>query len=454
MLRRVEVFDGNTRRVVDVRISDGRIAQFGSDLAAAGADIVDGRGGALLPGLHDHHLHLLAWAAARASVSCGPPALRTRAELGAALARAQPRAGWLRGIGYHESVAGDLDRARLDELRADVPVRVQHRSGALWVVNGRAADALGLADAAEPGIERDVHGVPTGRLWRLDGWLAARLPNQTPDLDAVWADLAASGITGVTDATPNLAADTVRALRASATGHARLVLLGDPDAPADVPRKIVIADHELPALDELSQQMADSRPRPVAVHCVTRAALVLCVAALRAVGARPGDRIEHAAVVPSELLPALRELGVTVVTQPSFVALRGDDYLREVDPDDRAVLWPYASLLGAGVPVGLSSDAPYGAADPWWTIAAAAARRAPSGRAVAPGERVPTATALRGYLSAAQAPGGPPRTVALGSPADLVLLDAPLAEVLTTPAREHVRLTTVGGRFTFRREDG
>ena len=48
--------------------------------------------------------------------------------------------------------------------------------------------------------------------------------------------------------------------------------------------------------------------RPVAVHCVTAAQLVVTIAALRAAGSHPLDRIEHAAVVPEDNLADLADL--------------------------------------------------------------------------------------------------------------------------------------------------
>ena len=49
------------RAGLDVRLADGRITAIGPRLAPApGDDVLDGHGGALLPGLHDHHLHLRA----------------------------------------------------------------------------------------------------------------------------------------------------------------------------------------------------------------------------------------------------------------------------------------------------------------------------------------------------------------------------------------------------------
>ena len=101
---------------------------------------------------------------------------------------------------------------------------------------------------------------------------------------------------------------------------------------------------------------ATTRAAPSRVHCVTAAQLVVTLAALRAAGSRAGDRIEHAAVVPDDCLADLADLGVTVVTQPNFVAERGDQYLDDVPADEHHQLWRVASLLEAGVPVALSTD--------------------------------------------------------------------------------------------------
>ncbi|WP_374703811.1 amidohydrolase family protein, partial [Rhodococcus sp. ENV425] len=137
----------------DVAVRDGRITAIGVGLETEG-EVIDGRGGALLPGLHDHHLHLHAIAADATSVRCGPPHVRTPGDLARAL-DAAPGDGWVRGVGYVETVAGLLDAAALDRLHARRPVRVQHRSGAMWVLNSAATILAGLDSADHPGVERD-----------------------------------------------------------------------------------------------------------------------------------------------------------------------------------------------------------------------------------------------------------------------------------------------------------
>ena len=77
------------RSRVDVRVRGDRIVEVGPDLSVDCERVIDANGGALIPGLHDHHIHLFSLAAALNSVRCGPPDVRTRDELAAVL-RAEP----------------------------------------------------------------------------------------------------------------------------------------------------------------------------------------------------------------------------------------------------------------------------------------------------------------------------------------------------------------------------
>ncbi|MEO3787492.1 amidohydrolase family protein [Actinocorallia sp. B10E7] len=456
LLRDVEV--GGRR--ADVRLAGGTVREVGGKLRAdPREEVVDGRGGALIPGLHDHHIHLMATAAAERSVRLGPPEVSTPRELAEALRRADaalPPGSWLRGVGYHESVAGDLDREALDALLPGRPVRVQHRSGAQWSLNGAACRAVGLDGGPLPeGAETDAAGRATGRLFRADAWLRERLPPQPPpDLAGLGRRLARAGVTGVTDATPVERVEDLRLL-AEAGLPQRLVLTGGPAlASANFPEgvgrgpvKLVVADHELPSLDALAAaiEAAHLASRPVAVHCVSLVALVLALAAWEQAGVRPGDRIEHGSVVPAGLIPVLAERRLTVVTQPGFIAERGDRYLLDVPPEDHGDLYRCASLLAGGVPVAGSTDAPYSAPDPWRAVRAATDRRTASGRVLGAGERLPADRALDLFLTPLDSPGGKPRSVRPGVPADLVLLAAPLEEVLASPSADAVTLTFFAG---------
>jgi predicted amidohydrolase YtcJ len=433
-------------RRLDVRIERGAVTHLGHDLPAADQHL-DGAGGALLPGLHDHHLHLLALAAHLQSVDLS--GLDEREAL-AALRTGRVTGGWLRATGYYEWSHGALDRDALDTIRPDVPMRVQHRSGALWILNSAALATVAavLDDTAD--VERDTTGRPNGRLWRYDARLRPALPDTPPDLTAVGRTLARVGITSVTDATPDLdpvALSLLAAARERGALPQQVTLLGAADgAPLPPgmrsgPVKLLLRDHDLPSYDELTAMVAQAREqdRAVAVHCVTRHSLVLTLSVLETVGVRRGDRIEHAAVAPPELAAWMARLGVAVVTQPDFLRGRGREYVRDVEADDLPHLYPYASLLAAGVATCASSDAPYGGLDPWRIIASAA------NRPLGADENVPARIPLEGYLSPAGDPGGRPRRLRAGARADLVLLHAPLEECLRSPSAESVRSVWIRG---------
>ncbi len=416
-------------RVADLRV-DEHIVEIADELDRSGSEqLLDANGGAVLPGLHDHHLHLRAMAAALDSIAVGPPQVRTKAQLAQALRSTSPGAdGWIRAIGYHASVAGELDREQLDTLIADIPLRIQHRSGAMWILNSVGLAQVGLADH------------PDGRLHSTDKWSNA-LPRRVTALADAAHDLVRYGVTGVTDATPDLtAADIVTLSVAHRRGEIpqRLHFLA--------PGKRILHDDRLD-VDELTGWVGDHHDDDmhVALHCVTHAQLVVALAALRAAGAHPRDRIEHAAVVPDDAVADLLDLGVTVVTQPNFVAERGEHYLRDVPVEEHPQLWRLASLLRAGIPTAASTDAPFGGADPWAAMRAAVHRTTAGGDVLGPDERISAGEALRLFFGHPDRPSVP-RTVEVGQPGDLMVLK-PAADVETL-ASDMVAATIVGGRVS------
>ena len=424
---------------IDIVLRDGTIAEIGAALRGDVDDVVDGAGGALIPGLHDHHLHLFALAAALDSVDCSPMAVPDATAFEAAL-RSASRHGPVRGVGYFESVAGTLDRFVLDAFVPDVPVRIQHRSGSVWFLNSAALAEVNLSDS-------------TGRLVRADH-LLRRPGGPLPDLSRVGRLLASYGVTGVTDATPQLDVPSVLALHAAQDEGAlpqRMLLLGAPleaAQAAGVPWKIVV--DELVGLDPAGLvdeiRAAHAARRPAAIHCTSRAETVLAVAALRDAGPERGDRLEHAGILPPDLDAELARAGVAVVTQPHFIADRGDDYLDNVEPDDHDLLYRCGSLIDAGVPVAAGTDAPYGLSDPWHAIAAAVNRRTEAGVTIGASERLDPRRALDLFLAKPLDLGGEPSRIEIGARADLCLLAAPLRDVLADPSSEYVAATVIAGK--------
>lgn len=452
-------------RSVDVRIVRGVVAEIGA-LGRESADfVVPARGGEVIAGLHDHHIHVLAAAARRESLS-----LRgLRGDLDSALeairsaAARVPEGEWIRVVDYREEAAADgserrvptLDRSVLDRAAPANPVRVQDATGGLWVLNSCALASVPadlIAARAPTDAEIGPCGDSNGRFHRMDAELAEVWPESVNSIRSVGDDLLRRGITGLTDATPT-------------TDPARMRAVTDANASGDLPqdvelladRKIVLSDHDLPDVDRLSARIAavHATGRSVAIHTVTLESGFLACHALATVGARRGDRLEHAAVTSPELIRMIADLDLTIVTQPGFVADRGEMYRRVLDLSERDGIYRYRSLLDAGVRIAPSSDHPFGPIDPWASIRAAVGRRTEEGAPLAAHEAVEPSIVLRGYQSPLRDPGvrrmqgrhdGGGRTderlvdpreaqphvgggVVVGATADLCVLRAPLHEV-------------------------
>jgi predicted amidohydrolase YtcJ len=430
LIRRGTLLDG---RIVDVRVADRILDVAAALVPRPGEDVLDAGFGAVLPGLHDHHLHLRAAAAVGDSLSVGPPAVRTKDQLSQALSSALPGVdGWIRAVGYHDSVAGELNRAALDTLLPDTPLRIQHRSGVLWMLNSVGLARVGLPDH------------PDGRLRSTDrGWSDA-LQRRDTDLTELSARLTGFGVTGVTDATPDLSADDIAAVMVAHRGRKFR-----PRPHFLAPGKKILHDDKLD-LEALTDWIAERHhgDHPVAVHCVTAAQLVVTLAALRAAGRHPRDRIEHAAVVPDDMIAELADLAVTVVTQPNFVAERGDQYLHDVPDDERHQLWRLAALIDAGIPVAGSTDAPFGAIDPWAAIRAAVHRSTETGTVLGPDERIPAERALQLFLGHPEDPARP-RNIAAGDHGDVCVLKIATDDALAELASDMVAATVIGGQLVY-----
>jgi predicted amidohydrolase YtcJ len=464
LIRRAEIRDGV---VLDVRVSGGVISAMGTSLPRQRDDeTIDAAEGALLPGLHDHHLHLFALAAANASAKCGPPDVQTREDLSNALAAAPRTGDWIRGVGYHESVAGDLDCWSLDALGPDdVPTRIQHRSGALWILNSAAIRLLDLTRGPLPsGVERNASGHITGRVFAEDVWLRERMGGSSiPNLSELGRRFAAWGVTALMDASPDNGAFEFAALSDAVSNgelRQRVVAMGklDEAPPRDSrieigPHKIMLREASLPNFDELVETIraAHRVERSVAFHCVTRSELVMAATALREAAPLAGDRIEHASVAPPELVALLAGLGVQVVTQPGFIYERGDVYAREVDAADKPWLYRGRGFLDGGVELGAGTDAPYGSPDPWLAIRTAVYRRTRNGQLLGESEGLSPERALALFTSPIDAPGTPPTEHAVGDVADFCLVDLPWHSFRERLKPDHVALTVCRGSLTWRR---
>ncbi|MDH4335354.1 MAG: amidohydrolase [Chloroflexota bacterium] len=206
---------GRIQTAEAIAIHDGRVTAVGrrTDLLAStsGARVLNFGDAAIIPGIHDFHLHLVGMARAMRDLRLESV---DRLEDALAAIRAATESlladAWLRGRGWPEVLfAGDDLGALADASAGRQVLLYSHDSHSAWASPAAlAAAGVGVGTPDPPGgrIERDLAGVPTGILREaatdLVEAVAGRLRGSELEgaLDETLSDMAALGITGATDA--------------------------------------------------------------------------------------------------------------------------------------------------------------------------------------------------------------------------------------------------------------
>lgn len=199
-------------------VKDGVIIAVGDDsiIAAhrsAKTKIIDLKGAAVVPGLHDMHVHPMG--SGHLKSQCvfpqgSPPKVVT--DTVAACVAQRAKGEWITGGQWDAASFGPIavHRSLLDGVAPDNPVMLMDISyHAMWL-NSKALQLAGITAATkapEGGIiERDANGEPTGVLRESAGMLVQRvIPPPTPEQNAKalkWAldEMLSHGITAFTDA--------------------------------------------------------------------------------------------------------------------------------------------------------------------------------------------------------------------------------------------------------------
>jgi predicted amidohydrolase YtcJ len=198
----------------------------------------------------------------------------------------------------------------------------------------------------------------------------------------------------------------------------------------------------------------------IAVHCQGDAALSDLLDAFEAVlGPRSDNplrhRIEHAGCLYPDLLARAAAMNIGVSSQPVFFSFLGDGFVEAFGEEPADRLYPFKSMLRAGIHLGGSSDCPVSLHDPRLGLASAVVRKSPSGRTLGPRECLTMDEALhmftRGsaWLSFEENIAG---TLEMGKRADFTVFAAdprriPIEDLPDLP----VKMTVLGGEFTHRR---
>ncbi len=521
----IHTVDPACPRAEAVAVRNGRILAVGRDVdcrEAIGTDFeeIDLRGGALLPGFIDTHLHPLMMIYFEQNADLGGvdciAALQQRLR---AAAERWPDRSWVVGLQFDDEALNESrlpTRHELDAACPDRPAVVVERDGHTLIANSRALEAAGLSAVSEdpPGgvIDREPDGFPAGPLRERAAQLVlAAMPGmELDDLRSgardCFARLASHGITSVgallqtdhegpagepgrlealgmqllLDQIPQSLYcigigrdfESVRALRQTplhdaARGHrvggyklfadgtfgSCTACMSEPFS--DQPERtgfMMLSDDELYAR-MLAPHEAGFQ---ICVHAIGDEANRRCIALYERLLREhpredPRHRLEHASLLDAEAVSAMARLGLVVSTQPLFIHSEKDWLHKRLGERRSRWVYPFRSILDAGVPLAGASDAPVESTDVLQAIECCVTREG-----FEPQQRVSVCEAVGLFTlgaAYAQRQEDEKGSITPGKRADLVLLSADPAAVRPDEIHQiSVRRSVVAGEVIYDRD--
>lgn len=440
---------GTTDRI-DLRLTDGLIAEIGPDLTLLdGEEVLEADGAVAIPGLWDQHVHVGQTAQGYARLDTF--GVRSIGELlGLVTTALQGRptsAGALVGYGHRlVGLDGTPTVAALDAVGGGVPiVLISGDAHHAWM-NSAALKGLGLpptdgivgedpwfdalahlddlpgvSDAQEEGVLRMqhdalAHGIvgicdmEWGASWeqwpRREALLRVRTATYASTFDEAPSPtgLVLGGDGLVTMGPLKVISDGALGSRSARCRHAyggqgpdgHGLLNIDPQALTDLMRR------------------AAQRGLRAAVHAIGDEAVQITLDAFEATG--EGGRIEHAQMMVDADLARMAALGLTASVQPAHL-LDDRDPTTDLWGSTAGEAFRFRDMLDAGVPLVFGSDSPVAPIDPWLAMAAAVHRSADERDAWFPHQQIQPREALEASTDGI-------RTLAVGGPADVALLDS------------------------------
>ena len=458
IITHAKIYGESERTLMDIALDGDRVVALGpaGSLDTTGHEVVDADSRVVMPGLWDEHVHFGLWAQRRrwVDLSMATSAAEAAAIMGQAVRERGDTLGGavLIGAGYRDGLWSDQkSTALLDSHTAAVPVLLLSIDvHSCWVNSAtlRAFDVKGHdVDGSLSEQECFDLTVAVGSVddATLDSWVleaahaaAARGVVGIVDLDmaynsVVWSRRAA-GVSGRYPLRVEASVYPEHLERAIADGlHSGYELapgismgpfkiitdgsLNTRTAHCVEPYLGVEGDvrggmnFDVPEIERLLVRAHESG-FSLAVHAIGDEANRLILDVMEANGLR--GRIEHAQLVRDADFPRFAKLGVIASVQPEHAV--DDRDVTDVywaDRSDRA--FALRRLVDSGAQLILGSDAPVAPLDPWVSIAAAITRTRDGREPWHPEQALTLDEAIRFSTRT---------SVAVGQPADLVILDA------------------------------
>ncbi|MDH4062907.1 MAG: amidohydrolase [Acidobacteriota bacterium] len=207
------VFTGREPTAEAVAVQGNKVLRVGTNreiqrLARAQTTVIDARGGSVLPGFNDAHVHLMSGGLALDQVSLdGADTVESIRQTIKAWADVNPTHAWIRGRGWQYLPFGDAlpTRQLLDRIVPDRPAYLVSDDGHTGWANTAALALAGITRATEDPangvIVRDSGGDPTGVLEEAAMSLMSRVlpvPSRDERLSAARAAIVEANRVGIT----------------------------------------------------------------------------------------------------------------------------------------------------------------------------------------------------------------------------------------------------------------
>jgi predicted amidohydrolase YtcJ len=400
-----------------------------------------------------------------------------------------PPGGWVRGWGYSDQRLAEgrhPTREDLDRVSDEHPILLVRTCNHISVANSRALETLGITrDTPDPEggeISRDANGEPDGILKETAHMSAFQTSRYDEEemleaLKIADRDLVSLGITSVHEAGGYGPAQmrimqravsegslrvrmyamvcslhesekfVERMIAAGVTtglgderfriGPAKIFTDGSSSGPTCATREPYTSDPTNTGILYYTQEEVDEilgeahrHGFQITAHAIGDKGVEIVVNCIeRALREHPREdhrhRIEHAGMVPPDLMQRIQALGIVPIPNPAFFYEFGDGYIKNYG-DRVDHMFPLADYVAEGVIAAAGSDCPVTVANPMQGIYCAVTRRTSSGTLVGETQRVPLLEAIRAFtLNGAYVTFEEDRKGSIESDklADLVVLD-------------------------------
>jgi predicted amidohydrolase YtcJ len=417
-----------------------------------------------------------------------------------------PPGGWVRGWGYnHERLAEGRHPTRedLDLVSKEHPVIAVRTCNHISAVNSRALEVLGITrntpDPEGGTIVRDENGEPTGVLKETAHMTAFEVSRYSPSemleaLSIANRDFVRLGITSAHEAGgygaeqmrimyQAVAAGVVkvriyamicslnrseefvrRAIDAGLVngmgderfriGPAKIFTDGSSSGPTCATRDSYTSDPNDCGILYYTQEQIDEilgeahrNGFQITAHAMGDKAVEMVIDCIeKALREHPREdhrhRIEHAGMVPHDLMERIEKLGIIPIPNPAFFYEFGEGYIKNYG-ERVEHMFPMSEYSRRGIISAAGSDAPVTVANPLRGIYCAVTRETESGATVGGSQKIPVLDAIRAFThNGAYASFEEDRkgSIEVGRLADLVVLDG---SILSASPEEILSLKSV-----------